>query len=73
MVLIGLFPKEKARKFIRDSIGKIAELQQLIENFVQYLLDISDHINSTVRRFKFVYDTVKDKESVADPMVKKVH
>jgi hypothetical protein len=50
----------------------VTELQQLIGNFMRFLLDISNIIDYTVKRSKRVYEAVGDKEGWADPLAKEV-
>lgn len=67
-----LLLQDYVAKIVERSINRVTELQQLIGNFMQFLLDISTIIDYTVKRSKLVYNTARDREGVTDPLVKEV-
>lgn len=67
-----LLLQDDIAQIVEDSIKRVTELQQLIGNFMNFLLDINTIIDYTAKRSKLVYNTMEDKEGLADPLIKQV-
>ncbi|KAL4934998.1 hypothetical protein BDV06DRAFT_229237 [Aspergillus oleicola] len=63
--------QDEVAQIVAISFKKVTELQQLVRNFMSFLLDINTIINYTAKRSQFVYETVKEKEDLIDPLIKR--
>lgn len=64
--------QEEVAQIVTTSFKKVTELQQLVRNFMSFLLNINIIISYTAKRSQFVYEAVKEKEDLIDPLIKRV-
>ncbi|KAL4736541.1 hypothetical protein BDV11DRAFT_207544 [Aspergillus similis] len=63
---------DEVAQIVAMSFKKVTELQQLVRNFMSFLLEINTIISYTAKRSQFVYEAVREKEDLIDPLIKRV-
>ncbi|KAL3432697.1 hypothetical protein BDV09DRAFT_205769 [Aspergillus tetrazonus] len=63
---------DEVAQIVAMSFKKVTELQQLVRKFMDFLFEVNAIISRTAKRCQFVYEAVKDKEDLIDPLLKEV-